>query len=143
MTQAKSPAELAAALRADPHERVGGQYDTYSDAKVRLALAHLLDEVTRKPDLGDERQAIAGQWACRCFGEQVTADRKERALRVLEEAIELAQAEGIEVNQAANLVGYVYSRPPGEPSQELGGDLREGDAGIESLLAVRASEVQS
>ncbi len=40
------------------------------------------------------KQNEIARWAVQCFGPK-TMDRKERATRVLEEALELAQAEGI------------------------------------------------
>lgn len=46
---------------------------------------------------------------------------RERALRLLEEACELAQAEGVPEDLAAKQVAHVYSRPPGESRQEAGG----------------------
>src|ERR1035441_3434518 len=49
------------------------------------------------------------------------AGPKERAMRLLEEAIELAQAEGITWNQAIAQVLYVFGRPKGEAQQEAGG----------------------
>lgn len=48
-------------------------------------------------------------------------DRKERAMRLLEEAIELAQAEGITSTQVWNQMNHVYHRAPGIPAQEAGG----------------------
>jgi hypothetical protein len=48
-------------------------------------------------------------------------DRRERALRLLEEAVELAQAEGITLAQVARQVAHVYERPAGDPEQEAGG----------------------
>lgn len=91
------------------------------DLAVVDAALSVWDDAIKTANSVPDPQAIAGRWSRTCFGDEVTMDRKERALRVLEEAIELAQAEGIEINQASNLVGYVYSRPPGEPAQELGG----------------------
>lgn len=46
---------------------------------------------------------------------------KERAMRLLEEAVELAQAEGISSDQCRSQVGHVYRRPAGEPRQEAAG----------------------
>ena len=46
---------------------------------------------------------------------------KERAMRLLEEAVELVQAEGIDIDLAAKQVAHVYERPAGEPSQEAAG----------------------
>lgn len=44
--------------------------------------------------------------------------RRERAMRLLEESIELAQAEGITEEQVAKQASHVYARPAGEPEQE-------------------------
>ncbi len=46
---------------------------------------------------------------------------RERSMRLLEEAIELAQAEGITPDQVAKQVAHVFARPSGEPSQEAAG----------------------
>jgi len=46
---------------------------------------------------------------------------RERSMRLLEEAVELAQAEGISWGLAAKQVAHVYDREPGEPSQEAAG----------------------
>jgi hypothetical protein len=46
---------------------------------------------------------------------------RERAMRLLEEAIELAQAEGISFEQVRAQAGYVFNRPVGNPEQEAGG----------------------
>jgi hypothetical protein len=46
---------------------------------------------------------------------------RERAMRLLEEAAELAQAEGITSDLAIKQLEHVYSRPAGEPSQEAAG----------------------
>lgn len=66
------------------------------------------------------RQEVVYDWVKRCFGE-ANLVVKERALRLVEEAIELAQAEGIDVRELWTLVTYVYSKPPGTPEQEAGG----------------------
>jgi hypothetical protein len=46
---------------------------------------------------------------------------KERATRVLEEAIELAQACGVDEVTASRLITHVFAKPTGEIAQELGG----------------------
>lgn len=66
-------------------------------------------------------QGCVVHWVEQSFGPKTAADRKERAKRVLEEALELAQAEGVSANDAWHLGFVVYSRPPGEPAQEVGG----------------------
>lgn len=65
-------------------------------------------------------QRLAADWVVRCFGDGAL-DSKERARRVLEEAIELAQAEGVAPEFVHHLTTQVYLRPPGEPFQEAGG----------------------
>jgi NTP pyrophosphatase (non-canonical NTP hydrolase) len=50
-------------------------------------------------------------------------DREERILRLLEEVMELAQAEGVKDYQVAQLQDQVFNKPVGEISQELGGVL--------------------
>ncbi len=68
----------------------------------------------------DERQAAVLEWVRATFG-QATLTGAERAMRVLEEAVELFQAEGLDVDRALAIVWHVYGRPRGEPAQEVGG----------------------
>jgi NTP pyrophosphatase (non-canonical NTP hydrolase) len=67
------------------------------------------------------RQAAISRWARECFGVEEATSPEQRGLRLLEEAIEAAQAAGVDRDAAANLVRFVYSRPVGEVAQELGG----------------------
>lgn len=60
-------------------------------------------------------------WLDQCFGSVIAADRNERNHRLLEESLELVQACGCTITEAHQLVDYVYSRPKGEPTQEVGG----------------------
>lgn len=60
-------------------------------------------------------------WAQRCLGPVSAADTKERNYRYLEESLELVQSLGCSREDAHKLVDYVFSRPVGEPEQELGG----------------------
>lgn len=48
---------------------------------------------------------------------------KERAYRFLEESVELFQSVGMEKEDAYKVVDYVFGRPVGEPSQEIGGTM--------------------
>jgi hypothetical protein len=57
----------------------------------------------------------------RTWGVAVLRDRKERASRIVEEAIELAQAEGVDSTIVTAITTRVYSRPVGLPSQEGAG----------------------
>lgn len=48
-------------------------------------------------------------------------DPHERAMRFMEEALELAQACGLEAREVSRLVDYVFAKDPGEVHQEIGG----------------------
>lgn len=61
------------------------------------------------------------RWLYACFGSAITYDQVERCDRFIEEAIELVQASGLGKDRVLALVDYVYSRPPGEKHQEVGG----------------------
>jgi len=61
------------------------------------------------------------QWLEACFPSAVRSDRAERTHRFLEEALELAQANGCSEEDAHALVKYVFGRPEGRPDQEVGG----------------------
>lgn len=61
------------------------------------------------------------QWLEACFPPSVRSDRAERTHRFLEEALELAQANGCSRTDALALVDYVFCRPQGDPVQEVGG----------------------
>ena len=61
------------------------------------------------------------EWLNACFPPSVRYDRAERTHRFLEEALELAQANGCSRDDAVALVDYVFGRPPGKPTQEVGG----------------------
>jgi len=64
---------------------------------------------------------IAVDWGVRCFGADHMRDRRVRALRLVEEAVELAQACHVSEAQIEQLVEVVYSRPRGMAHQEAGG----------------------
>jgi NTP pyrophosphatase (non-canonical NTP hydrolase) len=56
-----------------------------------------------------------------CFGPMIAGDKEERSHRFIEEALELIQACGTSKSEALQLVDYVFNRPVGETSQEVGG----------------------
>ena len=60
-------------------------------------------------------------WVAMCFDGTIANDRVERNHRFLEEALELVQSLGCTEGEAQQLVSYVYARPTGVPSQEVGG----------------------
>ncbi|WP_230939595.1 hypothetical protein [Burkholderia vietnamiensis] len=66
-------------------------------------------------------QARVQPWMLACFGAEIAADRAERNHRFFEEAGELVQACGMTREEAHALVDYTWSRPVGEPTQEVGG----------------------
>lgn len=70
---------------------------------------------------GDTFQARVQPWMLECFGEAIAGDREERNHRFLEEALELVQSTGCTASEAHQLVDYVFGRPVGEPTQEVGG----------------------
>lgn len=68
----------------------------------------------------DLRQRIILGWATRVFGLGATL-LKERALRLVEEAIEAAQSVGVDRATILLVAGRVYDRDVGDLRQELGG----------------------
>lgn len=68
---------------------------------------------------GHLQQWTAGAWARASFGDQAYVSTPERALRVLEEAVELAQACDVPRDVIERTIERVYSKPKGEPAKEL------------------------
>lgn len=66
-------------------------------------------------------QGRVKDWMVACFPPGSTDNTAERTHRFLEEALELAQANGCIKADAFALVDYVFSRKPGETSLEVGG----------------------
>lgn len=66
------------------------------------------------------RQAKVLAWAVSTFG-SIAKEPEERINRFLEESLELVQALNFSKERVMCLVEYVYSRPPGETFQEVGG----------------------
>lgn len=58
-------------------------------------------------------------WAVEMFG-QVALDRDERMDRFLEEAIELAHADGVGLIHLHRIIKRVYGRPAGDVAREIG-----------------------
>lgn len=79
------------------------------------------------------RQEIAVRWATRCFGPDHVNSPEQRAVRFLEEAIELYQATGADREMALKLVNFVFDRPVGDVENELGG------VGLTLLLIANAT----
>jgi len=78
------------------------------------------------------RQSEVLSWAVSTFG-PIALDRRERAARLLEECIELAQAEGLSSELVSRIAERVYSRPAGDVKRELAQVAMTLDASAENL----------
>lgn len=67
------------------------------------------------------RQTQVARWCAAAFGASHARSLPQRGVRLAEEAIEAAQAAGVDRDMLHRLVDHVYSRPPGELGQEIGG----------------------
>ena len=81
----------------------------------------LTPSMDQAPENAETFQRRTHDWMLECFGEALAADRLERNHRFIEEALELVQSAGMPQTEAHMLVDYVYGRPAGETSQEVGG----------------------
>lgn len=68
-----------------------------------------------------DRQKRMTIWVARCFGTGVAVSLEERAARLYEESCELAQACGLSEEMADRIKTRVWSNPPGDIAQEIGG----------------------
>lgn len=68
-------------------------------------------------------QVSIKSWVEDIFGADTATSTEERVLRFLEEAIEVAQAYGVSAAKVRQVRDYVYSRPAGEPQQEIAGSF--------------------
>lgn len=81
-----------------------------------------------------------GKWCRAVFGDEIASNVKIRNFRFLEEALELVQSLGCSREDATRLVDYVFNRPVGEPTQEMGGTFvtlyaLAAAAGLEPAMA--------
>lgn len=70
----------------------------------------------------EERQRLAYAWMLDVYGEQAK-DRRIQAFRFLEEAMELAQTQGLSLEDFVRTAEYVSARPVGDTKTEIG-DVR-------------------
>lgn len=73
------------------------------------------------PFPGRQFQSRVRPWLVACFGEDFDQEHHAREARFIEEAIELFQARGRSFEELISVAKYVYSRPVGDPRQEVGG----------------------
>lgn len=66
------------------------------------------------------RQSWFFDWAQKAFGGEVI-NRRVRAFRFLEEAMELAQTQGLTLEDVYRQANYTFAREVGEVKQEIGG----------------------
>lgn len=86
----------------------------------------ILTERMRRHAAASDRptnQTRVTAWVRECFTEAEAKDAPERSLRTAEEALELAQAVGVDAETLHRLVDYVFSRPVGKPEQEIAGTM--------------------
>lgn len=69
----------------------------------------------------DARQVRALSWARAAFGDREACSLPQRGLRLVEEAIEAAQAAGTPKDKIVDLVHHIYRQPAGALGQEIGG----------------------
>lgn len=81
---------------------------------------------------GGARQRQVLNWAETNFG-SIARNRDERAARLVEEAIEIAQAENVPLEIVKKISDRVYSRQSGDVRQEIGGLAITLDALAENL----------
>jgi NTP pyrophosphatase (non-canonical NTP hydrolase) len=67
-----------------------------------------------------QRQRRTFDWSLNEFGPEFCTPRS-RALRFVEESLELAQAVGLDEMDVAKLVAHVFRKPKGDIEQEFGG----------------------
>lgn len=88
----------------------------------QAALAHASSASAEECSVvGASFQSRVAEWMSQCFIPSLYSNMTERGDRLLEEVLELLQAHGYDQNRVTTLVEYVFGRPVGEPTQEVGG----------------------
>ena len=73
-----------------------------------------------EPTIEGLRQRV-GRFVAKTFGNVNLESRHERCMRLVEEAIELAQSEGVPDHVVHAIADQVFAKPPGIPQKEAGG----------------------
>lgn len=114
-----------------------GEWCRFEEAQAELALMQDSHEVVRS-----KRQKKVHEWGVKAFGIEHASSPSKRGLRMLEEACETAQAAGVDLEKAHKLLDYVWSRPVGDPFQEVGG-LSVTVLALSSALGIDADEAET
>lgn len=69
----------------------------------------------------NRRQKITMAWAKATWGKEAATSPRMRAMRFIEEAMELVQAQGLSEADVNLVAKDIFSRPVGETAQEVGG----------------------
>lgn len=83
--------------------------------------------------MGKLLQDGLAEWATEAFGAETITDLKVRAMRTLEEAVELAQVLGVDEDACHRQVEHTYRRPVGDPAQEIAGVINGALMAAEGL----------
>ncbi|WJR67000.1 hypothetical protein QTA58_22890 [Neorhizobium sp. CSC1952] len=89
--------------------------------QFRVEMRATLEAALTLPSAGEPFQARVQPWMMACFGAEISGDKLERGDRLLEEVFELLQSGDYPRERIRALEEYTYSRPKGEPRQEVGG----------------------
>lgn len=114
-------AEKARMLRKYKGQSIGWPADQFQHKESMAKAREILAALASLPSAEASFQNRVGEWMGQCFTPEIIADKLERSDRFIEEALELVQACGYDAARAHALVDYVFGRPVGEPSQEVGG----------------------
>lgn len=94
----------------------------------------IADHINRKP-----LEMRVWEWVYSRIGAR-GCERKERAMRLFEEAVELCQAEGLPKEDVLRQVEHVFARPVGDPIQE-GSGVAVGILGWCASVGVRFYDI--
>lgn len=106
-----------------PRGRRGGEIVTTDEDRYDVVNGQLVYRTSTSASAatGGAFQSGVHDWMMVCFNAAIAADIVERCDRFIEEALELAQANGWPADRAHALVNYVYGRDQGDINQEVGG----------------------
>ena len=107
-------------IRAEPWSKLwndGSEFAGMWNGRIASVLA----DSARARVGGEPFQARVSKWMDECFLPSLYSNMTERGDRLLEEVLELLQSSGYDQARVETLVRYVFGRPVGEPSQEVGG----------------------